>query len=595
MKPLNRQRRIVLLGGGLIAGIGAAVALIWGGYQVPVELLAPTLVLNLAIGWSFIGVGLVAWSRRPDSRTGLLMVLLGFAVFARLSVAIASDAGFSVGVVMGSVYLSLLVHLLVSFPSGRLTTWSSRVIVTVGYLLGAPLDLFFLAQGAQRGLGNGLPPNGIVITPQTGPFDPQLVDLLIQTIVVLMFTALLVVVLARWRRASGAQRRTLAPGVWGGAAIVLTIIAERGVLFFGAPPGLGVGLRWSAQVVLVVWPLALLLGLLRSHLDRSAVSRMIVELGAGFPPGDRLRTVLASALHDPSLELAYWLPERQAFVDADGATVDLPTADARTVTYLARDGARIAVLVHDAALAAEPELVEAVAAGAGLAIDNERLQAEVRAQLREVHASRARIVEAAYSARREVERNLHDGAQQRLLSVALALRLARRQLGGEGERAGGRGSVGEVSELLEDASTELAGALDELRELARGIYPVLLTDSGLGPALQSLADRSPVRAVLTAAPAGRLPGPVEQTCYFVVSEALANAAKHAAAAEISIGVREHAGQVTVEIADDGVGGADPTGSGLHGLTDRVAALGGLLRVDSPVGGGTRVIAELPCA
>ena len=585
MKPLGRQRRIFLLSGGLLAGVGAAIALVWGGYEVPVELLAPTLVLNLAVGWSFIGVGLAAWSRRPDSRTGLLMVLLGYAVFARLSFAIASDAGFSVGVVMGSVYLSLLVHLMISFPSGRLTTWSSRMIVAVGYLLGAPLDLFFLVQGAQRGLGNGLPPNGIVITPQTGPFEPQPVDLLIQTIVLLMFTAVLVVVFARWRRATGAQRRTLAPGVWGGAAIVLTIIAERGVLFVGAPPALGVGLRWSAQVVLVIWPLALLLGLLRSHLDRSAVSRMIVELGAGVPPGDRLRTVLASALHDPSLELAYWLPERQAFVDADGAAVDLPTTDARVVTYLARDGVRIAVLVHDAALAAEPELVEAVAAGAGLAIDNERLQAEVRAQLREVRASRARIVAAAYAARREVERDLHDGAQQRLLSVALALRLARRQLGEDGEVGG----------LLEDASTELAGALDELRELARGIYPVLLTDSGLGPALQSLADRSPVRAVLTAAPAGRLSGPVEQTCYFVVSEALANAVKHAAAGEISIGVREHAGQVAVEVSDDGVGGADPRGSGLRGLTDRVAALGGLLRVDSPAGGGTRVIAELPCA
>jgi signal transduction histidine kinase len=410
----------------------------------------------------------------------------------------------------------------------------------------------------------------------------------------------LVVVFTRWRRASDAQRRTLAPGVWGGAAIVLTIIAERGVIFFGAPPALGVGLRWSAQVVLVVWPLALLLGLLRSHLDRSAVSRMIVELGAGMPPGDRLRIVLARALHDPSLELAYWLPERQAFVDAEGTTVDLPSTDGRAVTYLERDGDRIAVLVHDAALAAEPELVEAVAAGAGLAVDNERLQAEVRAQLQEVRASRARIVEAAYSARREVERNLHDGAQQRLLSVALALHLARSLLGddaeGEGkrQRAGGRGAEDEVGKVLEDASDELAGALDELRELARGIYPVLLTDSGLGPALQSLADRSPVPAVLTSVPSGRLPGAVEQTCYFVVSEALTNATKHAAASEVSIVVQEHGGLVAVEIADDGVGGADPSGSGLRGLTDRVAALGGRLEVDSPRDGGTRVIAELPC-
>jgi signal transduction histidine kinase len=199
-----------------------------------------------------------------------------------------------------------------------------------------------------------------------------------------------------------------------------------------------------------------------------------------------------------------------------------------------------------------------------------------------------------------VERNLHDGAQQRLLSVALALHLARSLLGdeaeGEGERqrAGGRGAEGEVGKVLDDASDELAGALDELRELARGIYPVLLTDSGLGPALQSLVDRSPVPAVLTSVPSGRLPGPVEQTCYFVVSEALTNATKHAAASEVSIVVQERGGLVAVEIADDGVGGADPSGSGLRGLTDRVAALGGRLQVDSPRDGGTRVIAELPC-
>ena len=203
-----------------------------------------------------------------------------------------------------------------------------------------------------------------------------------------------------------------------------------------------------------------------------------------------------------------------------------------------------------------------------------------------MRASRARIVEAGDAARRQVERDLHDGAQQRLVSVALALRLARTQLGSA--------SDGELGTLLDEADAELAAALAELRELARGIYPVLLTDAGLRPALTSLAERSAVPAVLTTAPAGRLPEPVEQTCYFVVSEALANAAKHSGAGEVAITVDATNGYVTVQVSDDGMGGADAAGSGLRGLSDRAAALGGRLRVRSPAGGGTTVVAELPC-
>ena len=186
-----------------------------------------------------------------------------------------------------------------------------------------------------------------------------------------------------------------------------------------------------------------------------------------------------------------------------------------------------------------------------------------------------------------MERDLHDGAQQRLVTVALALRLAHTQLD--------TASSAELASLLDEAGAELAGALDELRELARGIYPVLLTDAGLGPALRSLAERCPVPAVVTAVPARRWADAVEQTCYFVVSEALANAAKHAGAAQVVVEVRETGGGLRVEVVDDGAGGADPDGSGLRGLADRVAAVGGELSVRSPRGGGTRVIATVPCA
>jgi signal transduction histidine kinase len=584
LTPLARR---TVAAAGVVAGVAAASALVWGGYQVPADLLAPTLVLDLAVGWSFIGVGLAAWTRRPDSRTGLLMIVFGFAWFARFAVAIDTRAAFVAGVLLGSVHLSVLVHLLATFPSGRLQSGAEWALVTVGYLLSAPLDAVFLfAFGAQRGMGEGPPPNGLVIAPSNGEFSPSGIDLAVQAVVVVLFLSLLALVFRRWRAAGPALRRSLTPGVVGAALIVGTLLVQRTAILLFIPAAVGVGLAWSAQVVLVVWPLALLLGLLRSSLDRSAVSRLILELGAGTPVPERLRSVLADTLHDPSLELAYWLPERDLFVDPAGAPVSVRPGRGRALTYLERDGERIAVLTHDPVLAAEPELVAAVAAGAGLAVQNERLHAEVRSQLREVNESRARIVEAADGARRRVERDLHDGAQQRLVTVALALRLARTQLG--------TGATGELGALLDEAGAELAGALHELREPARGIYPVLLTDAGLGPALCSLAERCPVPAVVGAVPDRRWADAVEQTCYFVVSEALANAAKHAAAGQVVVDVREDGDELRVQVSDDGAGGADAGGSGLRGLADRVAALGGQLSVRSPRGSGTRVIATVPC-
>ena len=585
MKPPSRRSRAAVAAGGLAAGAGAGAALLWGGYDVPAELAAPTIVLNLAVGWSFIGIGLLAWTRHPDNPTGPLMVVLGFAALGRFAVAVASDVGFAAGVLLGSLYLSVFIHLLVTFPTGRATTWPQRVTVAVGYLLSTPLDAFFLLLGATRGAPAGLPPNGLVIVPgSVGSPDP--VDVVVQVVVLALCTAVLVIVAARWRRASAAERRAIGPGLLGGVLIVLALMAQRSAFVLGLHPDVRVVFTWAARMVLVVWPLALLFGLVRSRLDRSAVSWMIVELGTGPPGPGRLREVLAATLHDPSVEVAYWLPERGAFVDAAGQpAVVAPPASGRGVTFLERGGSRIAALTHDAALAGEPELVQAVAAGAGMALENERLRAEVRAQLREVQASRARIVESADAARRRVERDLHDGAQQRLVNVALLLKIAQGRLASR--------MLGEVAALLAETVDELAGALEELRELARGIYPALLTDCGLAPALTALAERSPLPAVVTAAPAGRLPDAVEHAAYFVVSEGLANAAKHSAAGEVSIDVRVADGVLVVEVADDGAGGADPDGAGLRGLADRLAAVGGRLHLASPAGGGTRLTAELP--
>jgi signal transduction histidine kinase len=569
----------------VLAGVAAAGALVRGGYEVPAELVAPTMVLNLAVGWSFVGVGLAAWRRRPGNRIGALMILLGFTWLARFLVAVDTTPTFVLGVLLGSVSLCVFVHLLVTFPTGRTGSTGQRVIVGVAYLLSAPLDAVFLALGAQRGRGEGPPPNGLLITPASGGFSPEPVDLVVQAVVVVLFASVLVSIWTRWHAAGTAARRALAPGLVGGTIVVATLLVQRTAILLLLPPSVGVVLAWSVQVVLIGWPVALLLGLLRSRLDRSEVGRLVVELGVAPAAPARLRSAVARTLHDPSAEIAYRLPGTDGYADAAGRPVDVTPRGGRAVTHLERDGEPVAVLLHDPVLTEEPDLVAAVAAGAGLAVENERLHAAVREQLAEVRASRTRLVEAADGARRRVERDLHDGAQQRLVAVGLALRLARARLDS---------APAELDALLVEAGEELTAALGELRELARGIYPALLTDAGLGPALTSLAERAPVPVVLEGVPAQRRPEPVEQTCYFVVSEAVTNAAKHASASRVEVSVVPDGGELRVEVADDGVGGADAEGSGLRGLADRVAALGGHLLVSSPARGGTRVTAILPC-
>ena len=252
----------------------------------------------------------------------------------------------------------------------------------------------------------------------------------------------------------------------------------------------------------------------------------------------------------------------------------------------ALDPAGDAVLIHHEELRHEPDLVKVTVTAAGLALEHSRLQAEVQVQLEQVRASRARIVQAGDAERRRLERDLHDGAQQRLVTLSLALGLAR-------SRAAGTDP--ELVALIESAGKEAQEALVELRELARGIHPAVLTETGLAGAIQALVERSPVATTITAVPAGRFPAAIEATAYFVVSEALANVAKHALAGSAQVTIRQLPGQLLVQVSDDGAGGARPDGgSGLRGLADRVASVGGALRIDSEPGCGTRLEADLPC-
>jgi signal transduction histidine kinase len=344
-------------------------------------------------------------------------------------------------------------------------------------------------------------------------------------------------------------------------------------------------IRWATFIALALAPTVFLIGLLQARLARSALGELFLELRLDLTPSD-LRDALARTLRDPSLELAYWLPEYKTYADVDGRALTLrELAQGRATTLIDRNGKHVAALVHDPSLQDEPELLNAVTAAAGIAVENGRLQAELKARLVELQGSRARVIDAGQKERQRLERNLHDGAQQRLIALSLELSLLAHRVAADPD----------ARKRVVQAREEIAISLEELRDVARGIHPAVLSGHGLEVALESMAARAPVPVRLTVDLEGRLHERLEVAAYYVVSESLANIAKHARATSASVKVSRSNGQVLVEIVDDGIGGADTeAGSGLRGLADRVESLGGRLRVWTPQGGGTRVKAEFPC-
>ena len=534
-----------------------------------------TAALTVITANAFVLAGLVAWWRRPDNRIGPLMVLTGFLWF--LSALPGSSVGvlFTVGYATGSWAKAVFTQTVLAYPEGRLHSLLERVLVIALYVdvvVGQFVTLTFTPLPWNRALIHG---------------DAEVARELLRVqrwFGFAIVAAALLVLGLRLRHGSAPLRRAVVPVLVTGALTLAlagaTIVANE------AGSANAVELNLAQIAAFGLMPLAFLAGLLRSRLARFGVAELVVELSA-TPAAGRLRDVLARALGDPSLELAYWLPGSGSYVDAAGRPVSLPTAGAdRAVTRVESAGEPVAALIHDPALDEDPELVAGVGAAAALALANERLQAELRATVEELRASRARIVQAGDEERRRIERNLHDGAQQRLLALSFSLGLAESEVPEELEKV--RGLVGGAKE-------ELGRAIEELRELAHGIHPQILSERGLAAALETLAARSPI-PVKVSAPEERLPEPVEAAAYYVVSEALANATKHAQARRLDIRVDRQNGTLAVEIADDGVGGASTSaGSGLRGLLDRVEALDGRLYVTSPAGGGTTIRAEIPCA
>ncbi len=560
--------------------------------------------VHAVAGALFLVSGIVAHHRRATNKVGPLMMGVGIGFFSedlQLSpVAWAHTAGQLTLAASGP----FLAHLVLAFPTGRLESRPQRALAVIAYLGAAGnglLNALFVDMHA-RVPGNA--PGLLLITDSLVVEDVMRAGARLAAIVV---SAGLIVVLARrWLNARALMRSLLAPAI----AIMLGsgLLSVVGLVFH-EDRELRAAFVYVYDVLFAALPLAFLAGMVYFYLGRGAVDRLLRRLRDPKEAGE-IEDLLARSLRDESLRVAFLtgadpagrdgLPEpcpversglpgaaerlgEPGLVDRHGVPLDV--APSQVVTPIGGGDHGRAVLVHDPLLCEDPHVLETVAAAAGLALANRSLAAQVAAQLAEVRASRARIVEAADAERRRIERDLHDGAQQRLVTALLQVNLARRRL---------RHDDPAVPGVLASAAEGLTAALAEIRELAQGLHPALLAEAGLAVALEELAARLPLPVETDLGPLPTFAPNVESAAYFVVAEALTNALKHAGAGRVRIGVRYADGVLAVSVGDDGRGGADlARGSGLQGLVDRVAALGGDLTLTSPASGGTTIRAVLP--
>jgi signal transduction histidine kinase len=537
------------------------------------DALDATVVLTVVVAWSFLASGFVASERRPRDLTGPLLTILGLWWTAGhlMDPPVTSSALVgTIGEVATLGWVSGFVAVLLAFPTaGRLVRRVDRVLVAIVLVAAVPMQVAWLLFRDEQ-------PNAFLVWPSAT--TAEAIDTAQRVIWLGAAVVLVGLLAARWTRASPPLRRTLAPVVAGGVTVLVFsvyVVVQK----LTTPPALLVPVLLAAYAAV---PVALLASVVRARLARTSAADLCVELRTELPPA-HLRDALARALGDPSATLAYWLPEYHTYADLHGRPVALPRdGPERATTLIDVRGGRVAALLHDPSLRDQPELLEAVTAAAAIALENARLHAELRARLEELRGSRARLLDATQAERRRLERDLHDGAQQRLVALSL-------ELGMLGERLD---ADSETSRALARARHELTESLQELRELARGIHPV---GNGLEVALESLVARANMPVRLTVELAERLPERVEVAAYYLVAEGLTNIARYAHASRASVDVRRFGGLLLVEMIDDGVGGADTEdGSGLRGLADRLEALGGRLRVWSPQDAGTRIRGEIPC-
>ena len=530
---------------------------------------------GLLLAVVIIGAGLAAWARRPDTPIGRRLVVVGLLSFTDALLRSNDAVIFTVGNLVAASSAAVLTNVIVTYPTGRTETRLERVVLTGSY---GVVALFCIARATTTDFGPRCircPDNHLYIGGYPDVFDA--LNRVSAVLVALAATAIAVVLAAKWRRSGPAARRILAPPYVSAAVIVALLIATH-PSFDNRGPTAGGGL--AVTLALFSFPITIAIGLTRGHMARAAASDLLIDLAHD---GD-LEEATARALGDPTARL--FRSDPAGFLEPTAPGAQTPVAPGRRRAIVERGGRQLGVVEHDAALADEPERLTAVLSAIGLALDRARLADEVQAQLDLVASSRARIVAAADEERRRIERDLHDGAQQRLVGASMLVRRARSraQVAGDAEQAA----------LLTSAANEVDQGLREIRELAGGLQPPMLTDRGLVAALECLAEAAPIPTSVRSRLEERPARVVETAAYFVASESLANAAKHAQATSVVITAERCDDDLIVRIDDDGHGGAVVVDrGGLAGLRDRVEALGGALLVDSRPGGGTTVLARLP--
>ncbi len=586
MTPVLLQRaNLARLAAGPVAlafGLGAlAVAVGPGRFTTYAGRSGLTATLIVAAGLALVVAGLVTSFSRPAGRIGDLAVLAGLVWFA--PVWVGWDKGLplvrSLAMLVAGFAFPLLLHLVVAYPSGRLRGAVARALVAAVYLeaalatLGQALfrDPFFDPNCWANCSDN-------LFLLRSLPRLARGIETTDRWFIAAAAAALVTLCAGRLLQDSGPARRTLPP------------VATPAILLAGAVMAHAIALQRMPQedpsdpafrtifalgcVAVLLLATGLVWAAVRTRVQRRAVARIATSLGQAPPPGS-LRAALAKAVGDPDLQIAYRLPDAEYYVDADGRPVAEPVAGpGRAITALIRDGRRIAVVSHTAAL---PDLERQIGAAVRLALENERLQAEVLAQLDQLRASRVRIIETGDTERRRLERDLHDGAQQRLLALSYDVRLARAHAQADGDP--------QTGSLLTQATDQAQAALGELRELAHGIYPAILAEAGLGAALATLADAAPLPVELRGADQGRYPAAVETAAYLLVAEALQDAAGRDAS-HTTVSTVRTGGRLVVTVNDDGT---DRTAAMVQ-LADRIGALDGRLAVEP-----RRLRAELPCA
>jgi signal transduction histidine kinase len=543
-----------------------------------------------------IAVGLYAWREGTHRRFGRLLVLAGVTWF--LTTLSGSDDGvlYSIGRVSGWLVEVGLVYLMLAFPTGRLAGpvdralfWAAAALVASLYVPTALVAEQYPVPSLWTHCDAGCPENAFMLLDS----EPGFVDGVVRPLREVLSIAVLIAVTGRLAqrigRATPLLRRTLTPVLAFAILRALALGIALGVRRVDpGSPAVDV-FAWVTVLAIPAMSLGFLIGLLRWRLFAAEALQGLALGVRSHSRQEELRDLIAATLGDPTVELAYWRPARGGnWVDAAGLPVALPAErSGRCITEIRDGDRRVAAIVHDPALREQRSFVESVGAYALVWDDNIRLAAEVEASLREVRESRARILAAADDERRRIERDLHDGAQQRLVALRIRLEIADEVMLRDPARA---------RQIVHGLGDEVTGALDEVRSLAAGVYPALLAHRGLTEALRAAALRSPVPARVDVDGVDRFPQEVEAAVYFCCSEALQNAAKHArGASSVSISL-ERNGDLRFEVRDDGAGFSPldaGSGHGLLNMRDRLASVGGELDVRSAPGEGTQVSGSVP--